>query len=107
MTEFGADGAPDWDARFLAPKVESYRAYRLPWAGVGEGRPAAVVRGRRVFVSWNGATGVASWRVTPAGGAPVTAERTGFETEITLPRPAGSVRVAALGADGEVLGRSG
>ncbi|MEZ0291308.1 MAG: ArsR family transcriptional regulator, partial [Solirubrobacteraceae bacterium] len=102
-----ADGAPDWDAKFLAPNVESYRAYRLPWAGVGEERPAAVVRGRRVFVSWNGATGVASWRVTPAGGAPVTAERTGFETEITLPRRAASVRVAALGADGEVLGRSG
>ena len=107
MTKFGADAAPDWDARFLAPKVESYRAYRLPWSGLGEGRPAAVVRGRRVFVSWNGATGVASWRVTPAGGAPVTAERTGFETEIALPRPAASVRVDALGADGEVLGRSG
>ena len=67
MTEFGADAAPDWDARFLAPKVESYRAYRLPWAGIGEGRPAAVVRGRRVYASWNGATGVASWRVDAGG----------------------------------------
>ena len=45
MTEFGADGAAVWDARFLAPKVESYRAYRLPWsAPSGQGRPAVAAR---------------------------------------------------------------
>ncbi len=74
MTEFGADGAAVWDARFLAPKVESYRAYRLPWsAPSGQGRPAVAARaagdGTDVWVSWNGATGVAEWRVRAAGRA--------------------------------------
>ena len=111
MTEFGADGAAVWDARFLAPKVESYRAYRLPWsAPSGQGRPAVAARaagdGTDVWISWNGATGVAEWRVRPQGGPISTWPREGFETAITLRRRVPALRVQALDADGNVLGTS-
>ena len=105
MTEFGADAAPDWDARFVAPKVESYRAYRLPWAGDRRGAARrGGARAPRVRELERRHRRRVAGGCTPEGGAPVTAERTGFETAITLPRPAASVRVAALDADGEVLG---
>ena len=111
MTEFGADGAAVWDARFRAPKVESYRAYRLPWsAPSGQGRPAVAARaagdGTDVWISWNGATGVAEWRVRPQGGPISTWPREGFETAITLRRRVPALRVQALDADGNVLGTS-
>ena len=111
MTEFGADGAPVWDARFVPPKVESYRAYRLPWsAPAGEGRPVAAARatagGTAVWMSWNGATGVTQWRVRPQGGPVSTWPRDGFETAVTLRRRVPALRVQALDADGDVLGTS-
>jgi len=111
MTEFGTDGEPVWDARFAARDVESYRAYRLPWsAPAGEGHPAVAARaagaGTDVWVSWNGATGVAQWRVRPQGGPVSTWPRDGFETAITLRRRVPALRVQALDADGAVLGTS-
>ena len=64
-------------------------------------------------MSWNGATGVSSWRVL-AGGAPaalapvLSARRSGFETAIALPRSLHGryVAVQALDASGAVLGSS-
>ncbi len=111
MTEFGPDGQTVWDARFLAPKVESYRAFRLPWtAARGEGRPAVAARaagtGTDVWISWNGATEVAQWRVRPQGGPISTWPRDGFETAITLRRRVPALRVQALGAGGKVIGTS-
>ena len=66
-----------------------------------------------VYVSWNGATEVASWRVL--AGAPssslravVQAARSGFETSIVLPAGTSGpyLQVQALGAAGQVLGTS-
>ena len=78
-----AGGIPD-----LVPDgVETYRAYRHRWDAGGEGEPAALARrhgGRTtVYASWNGATGVARWRVNAAGVRPVSVPRTGFETILT------------------------
>jgi hypothetical protein len=103
FSEFSADGRTVFDARFAPDGVESYRAYRLPWEGRGEGEPTAVVRGKKVYASWNGATGVAAWHVR-AGGETVTAPRSGFETEIALDAPADDVVVEAVDADRRVLG---
>ena len=110
FTEFAADGRTLFDARFARADVESYRAFRAPWRATGEGRPSVVATraGRRtsVWVSWNGATDVASWRVHPDRGPASTWPRRHFETAITLDGRAGSVVVQALDASGAVLGSS-
>jgi outer membrane protein assembly factor BamB len=110
FTEFAADGRTLFDARFARADVESYRAYRAPWSAHGEGRPSVVATsaGRRtsVWMSWNGATDVASWRVHPDRGPVRTGPRRHFETAITLDAPASAVVVEALDASGAVLGRS-
>jgi hypothetical protein len=63
-----------------------------------------------VYVSWNGATGVAAWRVfggsrPNAMPAVATAPKRGFETAIVAPARA-YVVVQALDAKGHVLRRS-
>ncbi len=64
-----------------------------------------------VHASWNGATGVASWRVL-AGEAPGSLKQraqipaSGFESSTTLPNKYAYVAVQALDASGHVLGTS-
>jgi hypothetical protein len=93
FSEFSRDGELLFDASF-PPEVESYRAFRFPWKGAPQTRPAVVVEtgegdGVRIYVSWNGATEVATWRVLAGSGPdelePVgTFPRAGFETIATL-----------------------
>jgi hypothetical protein len=64
-----------------------------------------------VRVSWNGATGVSSWRVRSGRGphalATVATEpRTGFETAIAVRASAPYIAVQALDRSGEVIGSS-
>jgi Arylsulfotransferase (ASST) len=113
FSEFGPGGKLRFDARFADGSV-SYRAFRWSWAARPTGRPAlAVMPGAdgttTVYVSWNGATEVAKWRVEtgrrPDRLAPVTTRRrTGFETAITLPATTGYVSGVALDAKGNKLG---
>ncbi len=102
---FNAHLPPDW---------ESYRTYVLSWSAQPAEPPAVAVDGATVYASWNGATGVASWRVL-AGASPTTltpvatASRSGFETAIPLPAtvtPPSYVAVQALDGGGDVLGIS-
>jgi hypothetical protein len=115
VTEFDPDGEVVFDATW-AP-ADSYRVYRLPWRGrpatvpdvvarqVGSGDAASV----EVYVSWNGATEVAEWRVAEAG---VTAAKDGFETRIEVDGAAERlavgdlVTVDALDGGGTVVGTS-
>jgi Arylsulfotransferase (ASST) len=110
FSEFDADGRTLFDARFVRKDVESYRAYRAPWRATATGRPSVVARkagqGTSVWVSWNGATEVASWRVHPDRGPVTTWPRRHFETAIRLEGRAVSVVVEALDASGAVLGSS-
>jgi hypothetical protein len=110
FTEFAADGRTLFDARFARADVESYRAYRMPWRATGEGRPSVMAtrtgRSTSVWVSWNGATDVASWRVHPDVGPVSTWPRRRFETEIRLDGRTHAVVVEALDASGAVLGSS-
>jgi len=115
VTEFDPDGDVVFDAAW-AP-ADSYRVYRMPWTGRPETVPDVVARqvGDRdadsdaveVYVSWNGATEVAEWRVAEAG---VTATKDGFETRIEVEADelaAGDpVTVEALDATGAVIGTS-
>ena len=97
---FGHGKKPGEDA-------DTYRAYRFAWQGHPTSPPDIAVDGNKVYVSWNGATNVASWRVLQGDDkdnlqATKTAAKSGFETAIPL--GAGQyVAVAALGANGRVL----
>jgi Arylsulfotransferase (ASST) len=114
MTEFDPSGAMVFDARFVGA-TDTYRAYRFAWSGTPVTRPAAALRTTAghvtVYVSWNGTTSTARWRVLAGASAsslrPVaTVAKSGFETAIPLPAVAADVEVQALDSRGTVLAGS-
>jgi hypothetical protein len=115
FSEFSRDGRLIFDASF-PPELESYRAFRFPWKGRPQDTPAvAGVSGPEdkvtLYVSWNGATEVATWEVLAGAGPdklePVgSAPRKGFETALTLQTDEPYVAVKAKDSSGRVLGTS-
>jgi len=112
-TIYARHGARVRDYR-LPPGDESYRAFLMPWDPAPLTRPAiaaSTASGRtRVYASWNGADGVARWRVLAgrdaSGLAPVASvPRNGFETATTV-AAAPLVEVQALDGNGTVLSTS-
>jgi hypothetical protein len=111
FTEFGPRGTILFDGRFGKGRVDSYRAYRLPWIGRPVRPPALAVRGPNAYVSWNGATEVVSWQLLEGPRQtdlrPVRlAARKGFETRIPLAIDTGWVAVRALDRRRRMLRRS-
>jgi hypothetical protein len=93
----------------------SYRVFRFRWVGHAPGRPQVVARrhgkASRVYVSWNGATEVASYQVLAGSSShslslAKRAARRGFETVITVSGGGPLFEVRALDARGHVLGTS-
>ena len=117
VSEFNDEGSLRADAEMLSG-YKSYRAYRLPWKGIPQHAPALTARrdtdtGKTtLYVSWNGATDVASYWQIHAGPDPRftrpigVARRRGFETAIPLGSTGGYFAVTALDEDGSRLGRS-
>lgn len=113
-TEFAPGGEILFDLEYSARNV-SYRCYRSPWLGAPTS-PIAVKSGKtengtRVWVSWNGDTQVATWRVLGAGntgklGLVGEYPRDGFETAIAVPEGLTRFRLVGLNPRGQVLGRS-
>ncbi|KAG9948815.1 hypothetical protein KCU85_g4821, partial [Aureobasidium melanogenum] len=122
-TEYTADGEVLCDNRFSTMSswgkgdVQSYRALKAPWKGEPSWPPTlAFGNGKQssIFVSWNGATEVQTWKLQQADESTCPEEnwedvsvtqKKGFETELDLKD--GDMRffrVVALDADGEVLG---
>ncbi len=115
VTAYDADDAVVFDAS-MPTGFSSYRAFRTAWTGTPLDLPLlGVTRAAddqtTVWVSWNGATEVASWELLagdsvealePAGVFP----REGFETAIAVPDRAAMVAVRALDVSGEPLGES-
>jgi hypothetical protein len=100
----------------LPAAYQSYTVLKFPWEGAPTQPPRLVVRsgshgGVVAYVSWNGATAVAQWRLL-AGTNPhalthlAAVSRNGFETAIPVSTPSRYLAVQALGAGGEVLGTS-
>ncbi len=118
LSEVGPSGKLLFDAH-LPSGWESYRAYALPWSARPPVAPSLALRHGRfggvvAYASWNGATGVASWRVL-GGASPralkplASVPRTGFETSIALPLTASRVHyveVQAVDGEGGVLASS-
>ena len=113
FSEFSEGGELLFDARFVG-EAQSYRAFRLAWSGHPSDDPAvAVERGAddkvTLYVSWNGATEVATWQVLagpdPDELEPVgTAPWRGFETTVAVRTAEPYVAVQAKSASGRVLG---
>ena len=113
FSEYNARGEMVFDARFVDSN-SSYRAYRLAWTGTPSGAPAVVASSSgsttNVYVSWNGATQVASWRVLAGSAANslqavVTTTKQGFESQIAIAAQP-YVAVQALDGAGRVLATS-
>jgi hypothetical protein len=98
-----------FDLRF-GRGADSYRAFRFRWTGRPTTRPAVALHRRRVYVSWNGATGVARWQVLAGRSRERlrpfrTVRKQGFETSA----PASALpwlAVRALDRTGRTLGTS-
>lgn len=103
-TEFSADGevlcdthiSPVWFANF--GWVKNYRTFKFPWVGRPKTTPSRAMRASEgaLYVSWNGATEVAKWRLQsshkPDNGRfadHLSVKKTGFETRIEVPPGAG------------------
>jgi len=116
ISQFSTSGSLLLDAH-LPYDMSFYRAYRFPWSGRPATPPAALAslndtsEETIVHMSWNGATGVTSWRVL-AGKQPnalqtqTTIPADGFESSTTLPKRYAYAAVQALDSAGRVLGTS-
>jgi hypothetical protein len=114
FSEYKPGGRQVFNATFAMP-VNTYRAYRFSWVGHPRGKPSVATRRSHgttwVYVSWNGATRVASWRVLAGSSsqslAPVASRRwSGFETAIPVHSHVSYVAVQAVDSGGHVLGVS-
>ena len=126
MISFGTSGTateyrgqtPVFETDYAEPGIFTYRTYRETWHATPAEPPALAVDHSSLevvtaWMSWNGATEVATWRLLAGSSASSlrvigTAARTGFETSLSGPaRASDTVFVAqALGAMGQVIGTS-
>jgi hypothetical protein len=116
ISQFSAGGSLLFDAH-QPYDMSFYRAFRFPWSARPATPPAILASANDtgeetiVHASWNGATGVASWRVL-AGESPqsLTARATmpsaAFESSVTLPHKYKYAAVEALDGAGRPIGRS-
>lgn len=115
FTEYDADGSILLNGQ-LPVGDQSYRAFTADWAGFPTDRPAVVAtanpaRGSAVYVSWNGATEVATWEVLAGSkessmAVVASQPRSGFETVISANSTGPYFAVTAHDAAGKLLGQS-
>ena len=114
FSEYSPAGQLVFDAHMAAPD-QAYRSYRFPWTGTPARPPDVAARpldGKLVYyTSWNGATGVASWKLYAGTSATTmklvgSAPRTGFETRIPTTAVGPYVQVQAVSSVGGLLGTS-
>lgn len=124
VSEYTSGGRLIFDAH-LPLDTASYRDYRFPWKGEPLSKPALAANLNNtgeeaiLHMSWNGATGVRSWRVLAGGSAsalkPIeTIPDSGFESSTILPpeqrtpepKPYAYLAVEALSSTGAVLSTS-
>jgi hypothetical protein len=116
ISEYTAGGTLVFDAH-QPYDTSFYRAFRFPWSAVPAAPPALLASANNteeetiVHASWNGATGVASWRVLAgeeqhALKVRATIPSSGFESAVTLPQKYKYAAVQALDAAGHTLGTS-
>jgi hypothetical protein len=110
FTQFDSHGHTVLDGH-MNSDTASYRVYRFQWNATPWNAPAAVASTSHgqstVFMSWNGATNVAGWRVY-AGSTPTalhyvkSVSKQNFESKATIPA-AGYIQVQAMDAHHDVI----
>jgi hypothetical protein len=115
FTEFASDGTQLMFGQ-LPLGVRSYRAFLVDLVGAPADKPAIIAKayaagGYQIYVSWNGATEIDSWRIDAGLNAhslkPVgTSPWTGFETAIVVDAVGPSFQAIALDSHGNELGSS-
>lgn len=121
ISEHHPDGRLLMKASLMQHGADTYRAYKMPWKGFPSEPPAVVSRVRQrpngnltttVYVSWNGATEVATWDILHTNRFGNITEliasspRRGFETELTIDGFAKEVIAVGMDVHGHELGRS-
>ncbi|KAH7175838.1 ASST-domain-containing protein [Dactylonectria macrodidyma] len=96
--------------------VKNYRTFKYPWVGRPKTLPDVAIKPKQkaLYVSWNGATEVAQWKIQSGPEASgdnfsdhKTVDKIKFETRMQIPEKADTfVRVVALDKNGGVLARS-
>lgn len=91
IEEYDGTGTIVMRARFgYDYTMMTYRAYRYPWVGRPSTKPDVVAcssgpgRTGAVYVSWNGATDVQSWKVYSGPHVKGSGLRNGFETIVSV-----------------------
>jgi hypothetical protein len=109
VTEFDRAGKVVFELKL--PYGDTYRGYRYRWSARPDTDPLVGVADGAVLASWNGATGIARWRVL--GGrdedhlSPIaTGAWNGLETRIAVAKLPKTIEVSALNASGHVIGTS-
>jgi hypothetical protein len=110
FTQFDKNGNTVLDGH-MNSATASYRVYRSPWSATPWTPPAIIASTRKgkssVFMSWNGATGVAGWRVFSGSSQTslhyvMSVSKNGFESEAAIPA-AKYVQVQAVDAHHNVI----
>lgn len=110
IEEYDENGTIVMRARFgYDDTMQSYRAYRYPWVGRPSTKPDVFACPSSksgmvaLYVSWNGATDVESWKVYSNSQVKQTAVQNGFETTILVDglSSSDSVVVEAVGGVGD------
>ncbi|KAI8633607.1 Arylsulfotransferase-domain-containing protein [Xylariaceae sp. FL1651] len=93
------------ESGFGSEEILSYRVLKRKWVGRPKTPPNIVHRGTDVYVSWNGATEVATWALLEGDAdlsnyVPlVSVLKEGFETRIPIPTNLTTSSVRAVGLD--------
>jgi hypothetical protein len=116
VTEFSSTGEVVWDALMHPTGDDTYRAFKFEWSGAlpaESPRPVATTSGgsTTVWMSWNGATELAGWRVLagPDPGSLTTVAEVssaGFETGVTIGGAPAFVKVQALDSTKKIIANS-
>ncbi|KAK5124826.1 hypothetical protein LTR85_001539 [Meristemomyces frigidus] len=104
ISEYDSDDRLVLEAKFVSDRMSSYRAFKLPWVGKPTSKPQCKILSTAFsdsvdssqlastfYISWNGATEVATWtfyRSESSSGPPEklgTVVKTGFETSWVTP----------------------
>lgn len=117
FSEYSPSGTRLFEGAFS--QMGSYRTYRSVWHASPKSKPsAAAFRSRRnantttIFVSWNGATEVHSWRVlsgqskTTLKPLNISVQRRGFETRVSVSNSGPYFQVVAVDSGNRTLGTS-
>lgn len=109
--EYNSAGDVVWSANWGTIGDGAYRAHKYVFEGTPTTAPKVVVSGSAteyiVYVSWNGATEVATWKLVGCGAlGTVSVTKTGFETQWSGVCPKGTVYAVGVSTSGATLGTS-